>query len=166
MSTRISPIPVNKNKQYLSFRFKEIVGLDEAELYKELGTLTKSKEKWKESMRCYRCGAMMSAAVGTCPECGFYLNSPVEIQMFEEMMDIRIYDHAKNLLWSGDGTGTAFIDAPQYKMIRICWGYDFEILLRVKNGMAYRCERRLSKMGKRKGDAILVRTRTIPKRSR
>ena len=117
-------------------------------------------------MRCYRCGAMMSAAVDTCPECGFYLNSPVEIQMFEEMTDIRIYDHAKNLLWSGDGTGTAFIDAPQYKMIRICWGYDFEILLRVKNGMAYRCERRLSKMGKRKGDAVLVRTRTIPKRSR
>ena len=117
-------------------------------------------------MRCYRCGAMMSADVDTCPECGFYLNSPVEIQMFEEMMNIRIYDRAKNLLWSGDGTGTVYIDAPQYKMIRICCGYDFEILLRVKNGMAYRFERRLRMTAKREGDAIPVRTRTIPKRSR
>ena len=117
-------------------------------------------------MRCYRCGAMMSADVDTCPECGFYLNSPVEIQMFEEMTDIRIYDHAKNLLWSGDGTGTAFIDAPQYKMIRICCCYDLEILLRVKNGMAYRFEHRISRMAKRRGDAIPVRTRTIPKRRR
>jgi hypothetical protein len=73
---------------------------------------------------------MMSAAVGTCPECGFYLNSPVEIQMFDEMKDIRIYDNAKNLLWTGNGTGTAFIDAPQYKMITIYWGDDFEKLQR------------------------------------
>ena len=117
-------------------------------------------------MRCYRCGAMMSADADICPECRFYLNSPVEIQMHEEMMDIKIYNHAKLLLWSGDGTDTAYIDAPQYKMIRICWGYNFEILLRVKNGMAYRFERRISKMAKRIGDAIPVRTRTIPKRSR
>ena len=117
-------------------------------------------------MRCYRCGALMSADTDTCPECGFFLHSPVEIKMFEEMTDIRIYDREKHLLWSGDGTGTAYIDAQQYKMIRVCWGYDFEILLRVKNGMAYRFERRLGKMARRKGEAIPVRTRTIPKRSR
>ncbi len=118
-------------------------------------------------MRCYRCGAMMSADADTCPECGFYLNSPVEIQMYEKMKDIRIYDRAKNLLWSGDGTGIAYIDAPQYKMIRVCWGHDLEIWLRVKNGMAYRFEPSLSKMAKRlDDDPIPVRTRAISKRSR
>lgn len=116
-------------------------------------------------MKCYRCGAMMSPDTNTCPECGFYLNSPVEIQMFEEMKDIRVYDNAKNLLWTGDGTGTAFIDAPTRRTIEICWGYGIEISLSVKNGEAYRFERRLTKMAKRIGDAVPVRTRTIPKRS-
>lgn len=118
-------------------------------------------------MRCYRCGALMQDDIDTCPECGFFLNSPVEIHMFEEMKDIRIYDNAKNILWSGGGTDIAYIDAPNLRSIEICWRSDimnFKKWTRVKNGEAYRFECRFSKMAKIDGDAQLVRTRTIPKR--
>ena len=116
-------------------------------------------------MRCYRCGALMSTGMDTCPDCGFFLNSPVEIRMFEEMVDIIIYDNAKNILWSGNGTGIAYIDAPKRRNIEICWGRYYKLWISVKNGEAYRFERRFSKMARRKGDASLVRTRTIPKRN-
>ena len=115
-------------------------------------------------MRCYRCGAMMNVNTDTCPECGFFLHSPVEIVMFEEMTDIRIYDNTKKILWTGDGNGIAYIEAPSRRNIKICWGYDFKIWISIKNGEAYRFERRFSKMARRHGDARLLRTRTIPKR--
>ena len=117
-------------------------------------------------MRCYRCGALMSIDTETCQECGFFLNSPVEIAMFEEMTDIRIYDNAKKNLWTGDGNDIAYIEAPERRNIEICWGFDFKIWISIKNGEAYRFERRLSKMARKIGDASLVRTRTIPKRRR
>ena len=117
-------------------------------------------------MRCYRCGALMGVDTETCPECGFFLRSPVEIVMFEEMTDIRIYDNAKSTLWTGDGNGIAYIDAPKRINIEICWGFDFKIWISIKNGEAYRFERRFSKMAQRKGEASLVRTRTISKRKR
>ena len=117
-------------------------------------------------MRCYRCGALMDADSDTCPVCGFYLHSPVEIRMWEEMTNIRVYDDAGNILWSGDGAATVYIDAPKRKDIRICWGSSiaFEMPLRVKNGEAYRFERKRSKLGKAKEAASVVRTRTITKR--
>ena len=117
-------------------------------------------------MRCYRCGAMLCTGADTCPDCGFFLNSPVEIQMFEEMTDIRVFDSTNTILWSGDGTGIVYVDAPIRKNIKICWGSNFEIWLSVKNGEAYRFEHRFSKMGKTKGEARLVRIRTIPKRNK
>ena len=115
-------------------------------------------------MRCYRCGAWMRSGIDTCPECGFFLNSPVEIVMFEEMADIRIYDMERNILWTGGGNDTAYVDAPDRIHIQICWGFDFRIMISIKNGEAYRFERRFSKMGKRKGDAAIIKTRTIPKK--
>ncbi len=117
-------------------------------------------------MRCYRCGTLMSADADTCPDCGFFLFSPVEIQMSERMKDIRIYDDANNNLWSGDGTDTAYIDAPKRRNIRICWGSYSEILISVKNGEAYRFERRRFKMAKSLEDAQIVRIRTISKRNK
>ena len=119
-------------------------------------------------MRCYRCGTVMNNDAGVCPECGFILNSPAEIHMFEEMNEIRIYDEEQNILWSGDGNGTAYIDAPENRKIRICWGTltDHEIVISVRNGEAYRFGQRYSKMAKRLEDAQLVKIRTIPKRGR
>lgn len=117
-------------------------------------------------MRCYRCGAWMDAGTETCPECGFFLRSPVEIRMYEVMTDIRIYDRAKNLLWTGEGNDIAYIEAPERKIIKICWGSHFEKWISIKNGEAYRFERRLGKMAKSLEDAGLMKTRTIQKRKR
>ena len=36
--------------------------MTEAELYKELGALTKNKEKWEESMRCLTASHMTEAS--------------------------------------------------------------------------------------------------------
>ena len=110
----------------------------------------------------------MNDDAGVCPVCGFILNSPAEIHMFEEMNEIRIYDEEQNILWPGDGNGTAYIDAPEKRKIRICWGTltDHEIVISVRNGEAYRFEQRYSKMAKRLEDAQLVKTKTIPKRSK
>ena len=119
-------------------------------------------------MRCYRCGALMGADRDTCPDCGFCLHSPVEIRMWEEMTNIRVYDGSGDILWSGDGAATVYIDAPERKDIRICWGSSiaFEMTIRVKNGEAYRFERKRSKMAKAKEAASIVKTRTITKRQR
>ena len=88
--------------------------------------------------------------------------------MYEEMNNIRIYDEEMNILWSGDGNGTAYIDAHEKRKIRICWGCmtDHEITISIRNGEAYRFERKFSKMAKPLEDAQIVKTRTIPKRSR
>ena len=117
-------------------------------------------------MRCYHCGAPMDAGSDICPVCGFYLHSPVEIRMWEEMTNIRVYDDAGNILWSGDGAEMVYTDAPERRDIRICWGSSipFEMPVKVKNGEAYRFEAKRFKLAKAKEGASLVRVRTITKR--
>lgn len=110
-------------------------------------------------MRCYRCGALMDAGMEICPECGFHLHSPVEIQMSPYMSNIEIFDHDGILLWKGAGTETAFIDAPEEKQIRIKWSSDLSEDRQVINGEAYRFEN--TKLAK--GFAKMVKTRSISK---
>ena len=115
-------------------------------------------------MRCYRCGALMSDDTDICPDCGFCLNSPVEIETHRWMVDVRILDAEGVLLRECTSGETAYIDAPTRRAIRICWTeYEpMEEVRNVINGEAYRFVG--SKL--RKGQVRLIKTRTIPKRNR
>ncbi len=112
-------------------------------------------------MRCYRCGALMNDHNAVCPECGFNINSPVEIETNKWMKGVQIFDAEGALLWESTDGGTALIEAPTRRRITIRW-FDREETRNVLNGEAYRFEQ--TKLAK--GIVRLIKTRTIPKRKK
>ncbi len=113
-------------------------------------------------MRCYRCGALMSDEVDTCPDCGFCLNSPVEIETDRWMGDVRILDAEGVLLGECANGETVYVDAPTRRTIRLCWTEfgPMEAVRNVKNGEAYKFVGTKLRLGQ----VRLIKTRTIPKR--
>ena len=114
-------------------------------------------------MRCYRCGAPMDDDADTCPDCGFKVNSPVEIETNKWMIDLGIFDAEGVLLKECVPGETVYIDAPTRRTIRLRWTEDWpmEEVRNVINGEAYRFEQ--SKL--RKGVVRLIKTRRVPKRN-
>ena len=94
-----------------------------------------------------------------CPECGFDINSPVEIEINRWMKDVQIFDAEGDLLWEGTGGGTALIEAPTRRRIIIRW-FNMEETRNVINGEAYRFEQTKLALG----SVRLIKTRMIPKR--